>query len=78
MIRIKIGEQMRSYPHPVRLEDLANEFTGPFYAAKVNNRLRELTYVVNQDATVEFLDFTYQDAARMLCDQHALFGFNGL
>lgn len=65
MIRIKVGEQMRSYPHPVRLEDLANEFTGPFYAAKVNNRLRELTYVVNQDATVEFLDFTYQDAARI-------------
>lgn len=33
-----------------------------FYAVKVNNRLRELTYELHYDATIEFLDLNDSDA----------------
>ena len=33
-----------------------------FYAVRVNNRLRELTYELHYDATIEFLDLNDSDA----------------
>ena len=41
----------------VREEDLKK-----FYAVKVNNRLRELTYEIHYDSTIEFLDLNDSDA----------------
>ena len=41
----------------VKEEDLEK-----FYAVKVNNRLRELTYEIHYDATIEFLDLNDSDA----------------
>ncbi|MFA7044946.1 MAG: hypothetical protein WC172_01585 [Candidatus Izemoplasmatales bacterium] len=65
MINITIGNQTMQYPGKVRLETLANRIPGRFFAAKVNNRLRELTYEVDTDATVELLDFSYPDSSRI-------------
>ena len=36
-----------------------------YYAAKVNNRLRELTYELSFDSTVELLDKTHYDAIKV-------------
>ncbi len=51
---------------PIKLQDLlvANE-KKKYQAAKVNNRIRELGYVLNNDAEVEFLDLTDSDACRI-------------
>ena len=65
MLKIQVGEQTFTYDKPLRLENLAKELPGTFYAAKVNNRLRELTYVIDRNANVEFLDFTNHDATKI-------------
>jgi uridine kinase len=65
MITITVGKKNIQYPDKVRLEDLAQKIPGHYYAAKVNNRLRELAYEVETDATVEFLDFTFPDSSRI-------------
>lgn len=44
----------------LRPEDLKS-----FYAVKVNNRLRELTYEIHYDATVEFIDLNDSDACNV-------------
>jgi hypothetical protein len=35
-----------------------------YYVCKVNNRLRELTYPLNYDATVEFLGLSHSEACK--------------
>ena len=49
----------------ITLEELANELNIKAYCAKVNNRLRELTYYLNYNCEVEFLDLTNFDAVRV-------------
>lgn len=65
MFQISVGGEVFSFQSPIRLEQLAQKFTGTFYAAKVNNRLRELSYEVFSDSIVEFLDYTYYDSTRI-------------
>ena len=36
-----------------------------YYAVKVNNRLRELTYEIHYDATIEFIDLNDSDACNV-------------
>lgn len=47
---------------PVKLQDLAKDyeyhFSSPIIAAIVNGNLRELTYILDQDSTVEFMDMS--------------------
>ncbi len=64
MIKIKVNDKEFQFAKKVKLEDLSKEIPGTFYAAKVNNRLRELTYYVSNDAEVEFLDLNNYDAMR--------------
>lgn len=65
MFTISIGKDDYQFEAPVRLEELSKKYTGPFYAAKVNNRLRELSYTIESDSIVEFLDYTYYDSTRI-------------
>ncbi len=65
MFTIKIKNDIHQFQDKIRLETLADRYKGAFYAGKVNNRLRELSYEVDYDAEVEFLDYTYQDSARI-------------
>lgn len=37
----------------------------PYYACLVNGRMRELTYWIEQDATLEFLDLSHYDTVRL-------------
>ena len=65
MFTIKVKNDIHQFQDKIRLETLADRYAGAFYAGKVNNRLRELSYEVDYDAEVEFLDYTYQDSARI-------------
>ncbi|MFA5006459.1 MAG: hypothetical protein WC509_03195 [Candidatus Izemoplasmatales bacterium] len=66
MFTIMTGGVAHPFDSPVRLEDLARKTTRrPVYAAKVGNRLRELAYVVDHDADVEFLGYDNIDSNRI-------------
>lgn len=65
MFTVRFNHQSLTYETPVRLEDLAKIQGGSYMAAKVNNRLRELSYAVSSDSEVEFLDYTSYDSNRI-------------
>ena len=65
MFKIVVNNQVLEREEKVLLEDLARELNVKAYCAKVNNRLRELTYYVNYNCEVEFLDLTNFDAVRV-------------
>ena len=50
------------YLKPIKLSSLLDENNTKYLAAKVNNRIRELDYVVSEDAVIEFLDITNREA----------------
>ena len=62
MFKVLINNQVHEYEDKITLTDLAKEFMPNAIVAKVDNRLRELTYYVNYDCKVEFLDLTNSDA----------------
>ncbi len=53
---IKVFNEERKYDNPIKLSDLLDRNNITYLAAKVNNRLRELDYIISSDANVEFLD----------------------
>lgn len=65
MITVHVGSESMQFPTPVRLEDISRQMAGRFFAAKVNNRLRELSYVLDYNADVEFLDYSKVDSQRI-------------
>ena len=55
MFKIKINNTELSFDKPVRaLELISNEDKHKYCACKINNRLRELTYIINRDSEIEF------------------------
>ncbi|MDD3712808.1 MAG: hypothetical protein PHZ28_04885 [Candidatus Izemoplasmatales bacterium] len=64
-MKLTIKNQIREFNNPVYLKDLVKEYPGTYYAALVNNRLRELSYRVSYDAKVEFLDYSFYDSTRI-------------
>ena len=65
MFSIKIGESIHNFEDKVTLKDLAKSLGVECYAAKVNNRLRELNYYVNYNCDIEFLDLNSFEAVRV-------------
>lgn len=65
MINIIIKNQTYKYEKGLTLEDIKDNLNIVAYAALVNNRLRELTYKLEKDATIEFLDLTNKDVSRI-------------
>ena len=65
MFSIKIGETIHNFEDKVTLKDLAKSLGVECYAAKVNNRLRELNYYVNYNCDIEFLDLNSFEAVRV-------------
>lgn len=63
------GFNTEIYDKPIKLYDLAqkykNNFSSPIVAAIVNNNIRELTYEIEQDSDVEFLDLTDKDGMKI-------------
>ncbi len=64
-MKLTIKGKVREYDQPVYLKELVKEYKGTYYAALVNNRLRELSYRVSYDAEVEFLDYSFYDSTRI-------------
>ena len=61
MIKLVVNNQEVVKEKAIILEDLAHEMGINAYCAKVDNRLRELTYEVNKDVEIEFLDLSSVD-----------------
>lgn len=65
MYNIKMGSITFEKEDKILLKDLAKELGIEAYAAKVNNRLRELNYYLNYNCEVEFLDLRSSDAVKV-------------
>ncbi len=73
MFTLTIEGVEKTFDSKVRLIDLIDDPEQRYYIALVNNRMRELYYEIDYDATVEFLDsrhpeavFTYEASLRYL------------
>ena len=64
MYKVIINDKVYSYNEKKTLEEIANELNIECYVAKVNNRLRELTFYLNFDCEVEFLCLDNLEAVR--------------
>ena len=62
MIKLMVNGKRIEKSEPVVLESLAKELGNSAYCAKVNNRIRELTYIVHKDSEIEFLDLSSTDS----------------
>lgn len=65
MYTVKIKDKIYTFEEKKTLEQIANELNIQCYVAKVNNRLRELTFYLNFDCVVEFLDLNETEAVRV-------------
>ena len=65
MFKVTINNETKEYNEKVTLDELASIYKPKALVAKVNNRLRELTYYVNYDCTVELLDITDSEGMRV-------------
>ncbi len=73
MFTLTINGEAKQYSKKVQLLDLIDDPDKRYFIALVNNRLRELNYEVDYNATIEFLDttnheaiFTYEAGLRFL------------
>ena len=64
MYTVIINNKTYNYEEKKTLEEIANELNIKGYVAKVNNRLRELTFYLNFDCKVEFLGLDDLEAVR--------------
>ena len=65
MYTVTINEKKYSYENNLYLKDIANELGITSFVAKVNNRLRELSYYVNYDCRIDFLNLDEYEAVRV-------------
>ena len=65
MFKVTINNIEHQYEEKVTLDELAKIYNPNALCATVNNRLRELTYYVNYDCTVEFLDLHDSEGVRV-------------
>ena len=62
MFTIKTNNKELVFESEIRVKELINDVNKEFPVAKVNNRLRELSYKFNYDADVEFLTLSNREA----------------
>ena len=65
MFKITVNNKKYCYEDKKLLKELAADLGITCYGAKVNNRIRELTYYVNSDANVDFVDLSDPDGVRI-------------
>lgn len=61
-MKITIFNEIKNFDKPIRVVDLLAKDNDKYVCAKVNNRLRELDYIISEDSIVEPLDLTNSDA----------------
>ena len=65
-MKIQINDKTYTYDQPITLKEIANEIKEEdCLAAKVNGRLRELSYIITKDSTLSFLKYNHPDAIRI-------------
>lgn len=65
-MKVRINDAEYNYPEKISLEEIAKDFEGTFYCARVNNRIRELTYKLEvEDADVSLLSSSDYDSIRI-------------
>ena len=64
-MKIEIENKVIELSRPCRIIELFNNKGYNYYAASVNNRLRELDYIVSKDSKIELLDIKNQSVTRM-------------
>lgn len=68
-IDVEIQNEIRTYPAGITLEEIVPDFqddsSPQIVAAKVNNRIRELTYPLKDNCKVEFIDLSAEDGIRI-------------
>ncbi len=65
-MELTINQVKYNYEHPISLKDIAKKVEAKDYlAATVNGRLRELSFIMTNDAEVEFLGYMNPDAIRI-------------
>ena len=68
-IEVTINNKKYIYSKNITLQEIYKEHQEnhryPIILAKVNNRLRELSYKLSEDAEIEFLDLTSPEGNRM-------------
>lgn len=66
MIKVTIGNKVLNYDVPPTLQEVANDSKEKnILAADVNSRLRELSYVLSEDAEVKLLGYENSDAIKI-------------
>ena len=65
MYKVIVNNQTLNFENNITLEELAKQLNIKAYIAKVNNRLRELTFYLNFDCNVEFLNLDDLEAVRV-------------
>ena len=64
-MRITIFNEVKEIKEEFRIIDLLPKDNTKYVCAKVNNRIRELDYIVKSDSIIEPLDLTNSDAVRI-------------
>lgn len=65
MFKLNISNKIVEKESKITLEELAIELGVNAYCAKVNNRIRELSYYVDKDCDIEFLDLQNVDSVNV-------------
>ncbi len=70
MIRIDVGQEQLIMKKGSTLEEILQAWTTarpeiPVVAAKINNQIRALTYSLEEDCSLEWLDLSYKDGERI-------------
>jgi uridine kinase len=65
MFTIEMNDHKTIYDNKITLEDIAKSTGNTYFAAKVNNRLRELGYYINYDCKIDFLGLDKPEAVRV-------------
>ena len=64
-MKITINGQIIDRKEPCRISELFENKDYKYMAANVNNRLRELDYIVKDDANIQLLDLTDSSVTRI-------------
>ncbi len=68
-IKVTVRNETKTFPKGITLEALSRQYTDKYaariVAAKVNNRMSELTQVLDKDCQVEFIDLSTKDGERV-------------
>lgn len=65
MFEINLNGSTKQFDEPIRLRDLMEDSNKQYPVARVNHRLREMSYLFGYDATVEFLTLANREVVHV-------------